>query len=139
MARITVEDCLAKEPNRFALVLLAAKRTKQLLSGAKTLLPHVKNKPVVVALREVASGGVRFMTDEDMQKLKEREKVEREARLAQQASGDVEDRAKAQAILSADDLFISSPKAAVKDDDDDDELDSDLDEDPEDEEESLEE
>lgn len=57
MARISVEDCLAKVPNRFALVLLAAARTKQLYKGSK---PRVRseNKEVVVALREVASGMV---------------------------------------------------------------------------------
>ncbi len=57
MARISVEDCLARVPNRFALVLLAAARTKQLYKGSK---PRVKseNKEVVVALREVAAGKV---------------------------------------------------------------------------------
>ncbi len=57
MARISVEDCLARVPNRFALVLLAAARTKQLDKGSK---PRVKseNKEVVVALREVAAGKV---------------------------------------------------------------------------------
>jgi DNA-directed RNA polymerase subunit omega len=57
MARISVEDCLAKVSNRFALVLLASARTKQLYKGSK---PRVKsdNKEVVVALREVAAGKV---------------------------------------------------------------------------------
>ena len=57
MARVSVEDCLAKVPNRFALVLLAAARTKQLYKGSK---PRVRseNKEVVVALREVAAGMV---------------------------------------------------------------------------------
>ena len=94
------------------MVLLAAKRTKQLLSGAKPLLSNLKNKPVVTALREVATGDVRFMTDEDMQKMKEREKKLREARLLEQSAGDDEERIKAQALLSADDLFISSPKVS---------------------------
>ena len=53
MARISVEDCLAKVSNRFALVSLAAARTKQLYKGSR---PRVKseNKEVVVSLREVA-------------------------------------------------------------------------------------
>jgi len=57
MARISVEDCLQKIPNRFALVLLAAARTKQLLRGSK---PRVQtdNKEIVLALREVAAGKV---------------------------------------------------------------------------------
>ena len=66
MARITVEDCLKRENNRFALVLLAAKRTKQLLTGAKVLLKEQRsNKAVVTSLREIASGQVRFMTAEE--------------------------------------------------------------------------
>ncbi len=58
MARITVEDCLKKVPNRFGLVLLASARTKQLLKGSQ---PRVKseNKEIVLALREIAAGKVR--------------------------------------------------------------------------------
>ena len=57
MARISVEDCLEKLPNRFALVLLASNRTKQLLKGSN---PRVQadNKEIVLALREVAAGKV---------------------------------------------------------------------------------
>lgn len=57
MARITVEDCLRRVPNRFILVLMAAARTKQLLKGSK---PRVQadNKEVVLALREIAAGKV---------------------------------------------------------------------------------
>lgn len=58
MARITIEDCLKKEENRFALVHLAAKRVRQLLKGAKPLVNVSKNKEVVVALREIAAGKV---------------------------------------------------------------------------------
>jgi DNA-directed RNA polymerase subunit omega len=57
MARITVEDCLDKVPNRFELVLLAARRAKQLLKGARPLVES-DNKEVVTALREVAAGEV---------------------------------------------------------------------------------
>jgi DNA-directed RNA polymerase subunit omega len=61
MARITVEDCLDKVSSRFELVLLASKRAKQLLKGAK---PVVKsdNRDIVIALREIASGKVRWAT-----------------------------------------------------------------------------
>jgi len=57
MARISVEDCLKKVPNRFALVHLASTRTKQLLKGSK---PRVQadNKEIVLALREIAAGRV---------------------------------------------------------------------------------
>jgi DNA-directed RNA polymerase subunit omega len=57
MARITVEDCLEKVPNRFELVLLGARRAKQLLKGARPLVES-DNKEVVSALREIADGKV---------------------------------------------------------------------------------
>ncbi len=57
MARITVEDCLEQVPNRFQLVLLAARRAKQLLKGARPLVQS-DNKEIVAALREVAEGKV---------------------------------------------------------------------------------
>lgn len=60
MARVTVEDCLEKVSNRFALVLLATKRTRQLLKGATPLVEHHKNKAPVLALREIAADKVRF-------------------------------------------------------------------------------
>ena len=58
MARITVEDCLEKTHNRFELVALAAKRTRELLKGAKPLVSS-DNREVVIALREIAEGKVR--------------------------------------------------------------------------------
>ena len=53
MARVTVEDCLEHEENRFALVLLASQRTRQLMKGAPALVPS-KNRAAVTALREIA-------------------------------------------------------------------------------------
>lgn len=64
MARVTVEDCLDKEQNRFRLIHLATARAKQLLAGADPLY-KCDNKSVVTALREVASGLVRFKTEEE--------------------------------------------------------------------------
>jgi DNA-directed RNA polymerase subunit omega len=58
MARVTVEDCLEHEDNRFALVVLAAVRTRQLMKSAKPLVKS-DNKSAVVALREIAAGKVR--------------------------------------------------------------------------------
>ncbi len=55
MARITLEDCLVKVSNRFQLAILATKRTKQLLKGAKPLLES-NNREIVLALREIAAG-----------------------------------------------------------------------------------
>ncbi|MEM1024550.1 MAG: DNA-directed RNA polymerase subunit omega [Myxococcota bacterium] len=63
MARVTVEDCLENVHNRFALVLLATKRTRQLLKGATPLVDNAKNKAPVVALREIAASRVRFDKD----------------------------------------------------------------------------
>ena len=57
MARVTVEDCMAKVNNRFALVILASKRARQLLEGAPPVVPS-KNKICVTALREIAAGKV---------------------------------------------------------------------------------
>lgn len=72
MARITVEDCLTKETNRFGLVLLAAKRAKQLLNGAKQVIEDNRgNKSVVTALREIADGQVRFMSEDEVRLQKE--------------------------------------------------------------------
>jgi len=59
VARVTVEDCLEKEPNRFALVVLAAHRARQLQKGTEPLV-RCSNKPAVTALREIAKGQVRF-------------------------------------------------------------------------------
>ena len=64
MARITVEDCLEKIPNRFELVLGAARRAKQLLKGARPLVDS-DNKEVVTALREIASRKVTVVEPED--------------------------------------------------------------------------
>lgn len=62
MARVTVEDCLEREENRFALVVLAAQRTRQIMKGAATLVPG-KNKAAVMALREIANGKVHWNKD----------------------------------------------------------------------------
>ncbi len=59
MARVTVEDCLEHEDNRFALVILASQRTRQLMKGAGALVVS-KNKPAVTALREIAAHKVYF-------------------------------------------------------------------------------
>jgi DNA-directed RNA polymerase subunit omega len=57
MARITVEDCLARIPNRFELVVVAARRAKELLQGSPPLVKS-ENKEVVTALREIADAKV---------------------------------------------------------------------------------
>jgi DNA-directed RNA polymerase subunit omega len=119
MARITVEDCLEKENNRFALVQLATKRTKQLLSGASPLTTDAKgNKVVVTALREIAEGHVRFMTEEDMEVIRKKE----EALALLKAQNEPQQ-------TSADDLFSLPSEfnggASAEDDEDDEGDDSD--------------
>jgi DNA-directed RNA polymerase subunit omega len=59
LARVTVEDCLEKVTNRFALITLASERARQLVHGAKPLVV-THNKVAVTALREIAAGHVRF-------------------------------------------------------------------------------
>ncbi len=59
MARVTVEDCLEREENRFALVVLAAARTRQLMKGSAPLV-KTKNTAAVNSLREIAAGKVHF-------------------------------------------------------------------------------
>jgi DNA-directed RNA polymerase subunit omega len=61
VARITVEDCLRQVPNRFLLVMIAAKRTKQLYKGAQPLIENkAGNKKVVLSLREIAAGRIEY-------------------------------------------------------------------------------
>ena len=66
MARVTVEDCLERIPSRFELVLLAARRSKQLLKGSRPLV-ETSNKEVVSALREIAAGKVRAVYPADVE------------------------------------------------------------------------
>ncbi|NIR30424.1 MAG: DNA-directed RNA polymerase subunit omega [Gammaproteobacteria bacterium] len=56
MARITVEDCLDRVANRFQLVLVATKRARQIERGSSALVEEERDKPTVLALREIADG-----------------------------------------------------------------------------------
>ena len=67
MARITVEDCLNKVESRFELVILAARRAKMLMRGAKVLVES-NNRPIVSALREVAGRKVKFIDPKEKEK-----------------------------------------------------------------------
>lgn len=58
MARITVEDCLLKIPNRFQLTLAATYRARQLAQGATPKIEGARDKHTVMALREIAAGEV---------------------------------------------------------------------------------
>ena len=74
MARITVEDCLEHVENRFDLVLLAARRARQIAQGAEPLVPAENDKPTVIALREIAEN---LINAESMDEMEARAKIER--------------------------------------------------------------
>ncbi|QDH69156.1 DNA-directed RNA polymerase subunit omega [Marilutibacter alkalisoli] len=80
MARITVEDCLEVVDNRFELVMLAAKRARQLANNVEPMLDNTENsdKPTVLALREIAARQVDAGYIEAVEKA-ERARKEREA------------------------------------------------------------
>lgn len=80
MARVTVEDCLVKVPNRFELILLASRRAEQLAKGGlQSLVAEENDKVTVLALREIAEGLI------DMSLLDEPKK-DRDAILAEAAA-----------------------------------------------------
>jgi DNA-directed RNA polymerase subunit omega len=75
MARITVEDCIERLDNRFELVLLATKRARQIARGAAPMVDEERDKPTVIALREIAAGYVdqAFMEAQEASPLLEEE------------------------------------------------------------------
>ncbi|WP_297325758.1 DNA-directed RNA polymerase subunit omega [Nitrosomonas sp.] len=58
MARITVDDCLKRIPNRFDMTLVATTRARQLAIGSAPLVEPARDKPTVIALRELAQGKI---------------------------------------------------------------------------------
>ncbi len=73
MARVTVEDCIEKVPNRFELVLLAARRAREISAGASLTVPRDNDKNPVIALREISEetlslGAIRESIIKSMQK-----------------------------------------------------------------------
>ena len=84
MARVTVEDCIEKVPNRFSLVLLAAHRARAVSAGAQILVDRDNDKNPVVALREIADDVVdgeelREAVIASLQRVDERSEAEEEA------------------------------------------------------------
>ena len=75
MARITVEDCLEHVENRFDLVLLAARRARQISQGAEPLVPAENDKPTVIALREIAENLVNNSIMDEMEAKAQIEKI----------------------------------------------------------------
>jgi DNA-directed RNA polymerase subunit omega len=81
MARITVEDCLDHVDNRFQLVLVAAKRARQLVDGAEPCVGREHDKPTVLALREIAGG---FITSDILEERAVAEGYEADEDITQQ-------------------------------------------------------
>jgi len=67
MARVTVEDCIDKVPNRFELVLLAANRARQISGGEEPTVPEDNDKNPVIALREIAEETVSVVALREIQ------------------------------------------------------------------------
>ncbi len=94
MARITVEDCLEHVENRFDLVLLAARRARQIAQGADPLVPPENDKPTVLALREIAENLINTSSMDEMEAQAEIEKITNDDDLIRQiaqASMEVDD------------------------------------------------
>jgi len=96
MARITVEDCLEHVENRFDLVLLAARRARQIARGADPLVPAENDKPTVIALREIAENLINETSMDEMEARAEIEKISTDDDLIRQIAqasmemGDIE-------------------------------------------------
>jgi DNA-directed RNA polymerase subunit omega len=67
MARVTVEDCLEKVPNRFDLVLMAAKRARLIANGQEPMVDEENDKPTVLALREIAEDKINDAVLEELE------------------------------------------------------------------------
>ncbi len=81
MARITVEDCLEHVDNRFDLVLLAARRARQISQGADPLVEPENDKPTVIALREIAENLISKTGLDEMEAQHEIERITSEDEL----------------------------------------------------------
>ena len=78
MARVTVDDCLQRIPNRFQMTLAATYRARQITAGASPLIDAGRDKPTVIALREIATGQITNQLLAEVEK-REREAAERQA------------------------------------------------------------
>ena len=98
MARITVEDCLQKVNNRFALIHMASKRVRQLRKGSEPKLV-TKNRDIVLSLREIAAGNVvgvnpdeyDMLPEGDLSAAQEGKKIEAKADESENNSADSEE------------------------------------------------
>ncbi|MBF0623115.1 MAG: DNA-directed RNA polymerase subunit omega [Magnetococcales bacterium] len=116
MARVTIEDCLVKVPNRFELVILAAKRTRQLFKGSEATVPLDNDKNTVIALREIADESVDINVLRLAEEIKAPPPVEESVEEATPANDDTAaEKADKKAAKSAD----KKAKAKVKSDSED--------------------
>jgi len=86
MARVTIEDCLENVENRFELVLLAARRARQISEGADPLVDIDNDKPTVIALREIADNLISAESMDDMDTQRELEEIASDEELANEIS-----------------------------------------------------
>ena len=63
MARITIDDCLKRVPNRFLLANMVSRRVRQIREGSEYLVSSPKNEDIVISLREVAAGRIKLVTE----------------------------------------------------------------------------
>ncbi|HIP07745.1 MAG TPA: DNA-directed RNA polymerase subunit omega [Mariprofundaceae bacterium] len=82
MARVTIEDCIRHYPNRFEMVVLAARRARQLQNGMPSVLEEEGHKPTVQALKELGEG---YVTWDNVYELDEQERQQAQAQAQAQA------------------------------------------------------
>jgi len=84
MARVTIEDCLLNVENRFELVLLAARRARQISTGADPLVEADNDKPTVIALREIAANLITSSSMDEMDTQRELDEIASDEELAKE-------------------------------------------------------
>ena len=122
MARVTVEDCIIKIPNRFDLVMLAAQRARDISSGAALSIERDNDKNPVVALREIADTTIDLeaLSNSVVQGLRKHVETEEPVEEGSFGTGDTD-------ILSD---LSQTPDEAVAEDDEDDEIEGEFEDEP---------
>ena len=122
MARVTVEDCIIKVPNRFDLVMVAAQRARDISSGAALTIERDNDKNPVVALREIADTTIDLdaLTNAVVQGLRKHVETEEPVEEGSFGTGDTD-------ILSD---LSQTPDEAVAEDDEDDEIEGEFEDEP---------
>jgi DNA-directed RNA polymerase subunit omega len=122
MARVTVEDCIIKIPNRFDLVMVAAQRARDISSGAALTIERDNDKNPVVALREIADTTIDLdaLTNAVVQGLRKHVETEEPVEEGSFGTGDTD-------ILSD---LSQTPDEAVAEDDEDDEIEGEFEDEP---------